>query len=152
KLSRMYGNRPLMDRIYESLGSDDPSKASAADLVYHGLPGYLPKLLGLPGISLSKQLALPMADPAGEINWMATPVLWDQGKLAYKALSSLRQGYDATGTVTPDAWSSLVRAFAPKTFYRSMNAWSEGMIKSSSTQAPMITNLSPMEKLFYSLG
>jgi hypothetical protein len=152
KLSRMYGNTSLMERIYSSLGSDDPSKPSYADLIYQGLPGYLPKLLGSPGISLTQQLALPMADPGAEFSWLGTPTVWDQGKQIYKALVNLKNGYDATGAVTPDAWSGLARATMPKTFYQTYNAWNQGMINSATTLAPMMTDLTPMERFYYSMG
>lgn len=153
KLSRMYGNKPLMERIYESFGNpDDPSKPTMADLIWQGLPGYLPKLVGAPGISLTQSLALPMADPAGEINWMATPALYDQGKLLVKALADMKLGYDATGGPTPEAWAQVARAVLPKTFYRGMNAANTGMINSATTLEPEMTNLTPMERFMYTMG
>jgi hypothetical protein len=152
KISRIWNNKSLMERIYESFGADNPDDASPADLMYQGLPGYLPKLMGMPGVSLTNSLSLPMGNPGSELLWMATPAMWNQGKLAGKAFSDIGLSYDATGGMTPDAWSQMGRAFLPKIFYRMMNAANTGMINSATTLEPMMTDLTPMERFYYMMG
>jgi hypothetical protein len=152
KISRIWNNKPLMERIYSSFGADDPNDANPADLIYQGLPGYLPKLLGMPGVSLTQSIAMPFGDPGSEMMWMATPAIWDQAKLASKAVQATLMGQRATGGMTPDAWAQIARAFAPKIFYRGLNAAHDGMINSANTQEPMITDLTPMERFYYMMG
>lgn len=149
-MSSLLGNDSLMDLWYDNF-QRDPNSGNWSDAIFLGLPAFLPTLVGLPGISFTSQAALPGSDPSRDISQLMNFVYWDRMKAIAQFGDAL---VSAQGNVFSDeqVQGAFLRAFAPKTVYRTQQILSEGVINSSNSLNPTQSGLTRTEQLLYALG
>ena len=152
-LSNFFTDKSLMNHIYDHfgpssqglLGGDTPS---FSDAIYLGVPSFL-------GVSLSGQSQQPGADPARDAAQLFSLVHMDRMKAIGTALGNSLDNYFATGenpvrnSVVRD---NLVRALAPKTFYRAVQSAESDVLRSLTSDNVQIENVGLLHKAMFMMG
>lgn len=149
-MSKLLGNDSLMNLWYDNF-QRDPNSGNWSDALFLGLPAFLPTLVGLPGVSFISQAALPGSDPSRDISQLMNFVYMDR----LKAVSDFGDALvSAQGNVftNEQVQGAFLRAFAPKTIYRTQQILSDGIINSSNSLNPTQSGLTRTEQLLYALG
>lgn len=149
-MSQLLGNDSLMNLWYDNF-QRDPNSGNWSDALFLGLPAFLPTLVGLPGVSFTTQAALPGSDPSRDISQLMNFVYLDR----LKAVGQLGDALvSAQGNIfsNEQVQGAFLRAFAPKTVYRTQQILADGVINSSSSIYPTQSGLSQGEQLLYALG
>lgn len=149
-MSGLLGNDSLMNLWYDNF-QRDPNSGNWSDAIFLGLPAFLPTLVGLPGVSFTSQAALPGSDPSRDISQLLNFVYLDRMKAIGQFGDALTS---AEGNIfsNEQVQGAFLRAFAPKTVYRTQQVIAEGVINSSSSLYPTQSGLSRTEQLLYALG
>lgn len=126
----------------------EPAGDTVSDAVFFGLPSLL-------GLSLSSNAAAPFSNPMRDVTQFMSLVHMDRAAAAGKFFQGAMDTYSTTGQsplTDPNTRDMFFRAFAPKTVYRTMATLEDGVINSLSTGNPVMKNVGPMEKIWFSMG
>lgn len=154
-MSKWMSDETLMEWLYDSFGSGDPEEAGLADALFLGLPAYLPTLAGMPGFSMSGQAAAPFNDPARDAAQLFSFVHVDRMRAVGRAAGTAFDNWAATGEHPANSTNvrdQLLRAFAPKSFYRSAAVIRDNAVRSLTTSYPQVGELSLAERVMYGAG
>ena len=152
-MSRLFADESLMELWYDNFNRD-PNGVNWSDAIFLGLPAFLPPLVSggyIPGVTFAGQAATPFSDPSRDISMLMNFVYWDRIKATGDFGEALSM---AKGNVfsNEQVLGTFLRAFAPKTVYRSQQVIGEGIINSSRTIYPTQSGLTGTEQLLYALG
>jgi hypothetical protein len=128
---------------------------NVSDAMFMGIPGFLPELLGLPGMSMTGAFAMPFGDPTRDLSQLMSFVYLDRAKYLGQAVGDAFESAWVTGQNplrNPEVVNEIARALAPRSIYRTMQQTSDGAIRSSSSLYPTVDGLSKTEQVLYSLG
>jgi hypothetical protein len=126
--SKFLTDKSAMENLYAMTGGDGLDER-VADGVMYGLPGAL-------GLSFASQAASPGSDPARDASMMFSFAAFDRGKALSTATKDALVAYKVSGE---GPWEDelvrgeLVRALAPRTFYRAMALTQDHAVRSLST-------------------
>lgn len=155
QISKMFTDEPFMNHLYDWLGDSDLRDGSPADAVMWGLSAYVPTLVGLPGITLSSQAALPFSDPAQDMSFMTSFAFFDRARRLAQATDQAVDLWWDTGS-TPFTnranRDQFIRALTPRSVYRMLQTESDRVIRSMTTGYPSISGLGIGETLMHILG
>lgn len=134
-----------MEWIYNAVG---PDNSWVADGLIYGLPGMM-------GISFASQAASPGADPERDAQMLFSFAAWDRVKNLSIGTRDALNAWRITGE---SPWEDenvrreMVRALAPRTFYRGMASAENNAITSMATGYPVMEGLGVGDALMYSAG
>jgi hypothetical protein len=154
KLAKDVYGKDIDEKWYEQYPRSD-SGPNASDALFMGIPGFLPELLGLPGVSLTGAFAMPFSDPTRDLSQLMSFVYIDRAKYLGQAVGDAFESAWTTGQNplrNPEVVNEVARALMPRTLYRTMQQTSDGAIRSSSSLYPTVDGLSKTEQVLYSLG
>lgn len=139
---KMGTNEPLMERLYEGLGT------GAGDALYYGLPGLL-------GISLQASASAPFNDPMRDITFLFNVASLDRAtkiaKLGGEAYNMWARG--GTNPLESDrTWDLISYALLPRTIYKAMAQVEEGALRSIRNGRPIIDGVSALEEGLNTVG
>lgn len=141
-VSRMFSKKSAMQQAYEQFGA-------GGDAVMLGLPA------AITGISLYSQVNSPLSNPTRDAASLFSVATWDRMKYVGKAAGASFDRWQTTGSHPADApgvRELLMRAFAPTTIYRSMQAANDGEIRSLGTGYPIVKDVPAHHRMLYGLG
>ena len=144
EMQQHLGNDSLMVQTYDMFGENE----TMADAAFYGFPAML-------GFSIQNQVAAPFADPWQDASRLMSFAWWDRMNYAGKAMGQAVDHWSATGeSPIRDARTRdlMMRAFAPKTLYRSAQGIQDSTLKSMTTGYPVAKDLSLSERLLWSAG
>jgi hypothetical protein len=149
-LSKWATDESLMTHVYNAMGgADDESMTGGlGDAVFFGLPSFL-------GLTLSSQVAGPLADPARDASMLFSFVHLDRMMALGKAVGAAIDQASVTGQHPLDSdyvRDQFVRTFAPKNITRAVSLTEDMGIRSLNTGNKIIGNLNTAEQLMYTLG
>lgn len=130
---------------YEAM---EPAGEGFSDAVFFGLPS-------LAGISLSSNAAAPFSNPMRDVTQMMSLVHWNRVQAAQKMMGHAFDHAAATGESPlsdPNTRDQFLRAVSPKTVYRLASTLEDNVINSLSTGNPVLKDVGPMQKVWFSLG
>lgn len=145
--SRWLTDESLLQNVYDTMASPDGS-TGLADAVMFGLPATL-------GLSMQGAATAPFANPVRDATALTNFVYVDRGKAVSAAAGTALDTYFATGkhpAESRDATLQMMKALAPKTFYRAYDVMSDRAISSWRTGNPLIKDLGVGEGFMYSVG
>lgn len=138
-------NQTMLEKGYDFFG---PQGNRWADGVFFGLPAMLT------GQSLSSQAEAPLANPMRDASMMFSFILWDRAKAFGQAFGGAMDEWQATGQPPfsdPNTRDMMIRALAPKTFYRSVASMESGALRSLNTSYPVL-NMGLGDRIAYAMG
>lgn len=144
EMQKHFSDESLMLQTYEMFGEFD----TMADTAFYGFPAML-------GFSIQNQVAAPFADPWQDASRLMSFAWWDRMNYAGKAMGQAVDHWSATGeSPIRDARTRdlMMRAFAPKTLYRSAQGIQDSTLKSMTTGYPVAKGLSLSERLLWAAG
>lgn len=139
----MASEKNLMQNAYEMMGQE------GADSLFYGLPNVLFD------VSLSSQATSPFANPVRDATMLFSSVHMDRMKYLAKSAGAAFDYYQATGEhpgTSEEVRRLLVRGFAPKTIYRTVQAMSDDGIESLSNGYPILPNAGLYDRVLYAAG
>jgi hypothetical protein len=143
--SKWLTDKPWMENLYNAVGADNER---VADGLMYGLPGSL-------GLSFASQAASPGADPERDASMIFTFAAMDRMKALSAATRDALVAYRVAG-VSPwedeNVRRELVRALAPRTFYRSMALTQDLAVRSMATGYDVTEPLGLGSALMYGAG
>lgn len=144
--SRALADKSMMETVYDTFGS--PEGNGLADSIWMGLPATM-------GISMQSQNTAPFANPARDASSLASFVYMDRGKALWDAISTSWDSSSVGGAhpgSDPEVRMKLLKALAPKTFYRAFDVVGDQALNSWRTGNQLVSGMGIGESLLYSVG
>lgn len=148
--SQWASDEPLMNHIYSQFGGTDSDVmgGNMSDALFMGLPAFM-------GVSLSGQVAGPLADPSRDAGMLMSFVHMDRAAALGKAVGTAIDAYGVSGEhpiKNEKVRDQFILAVAPKSFARAMQITEDKAVKSLNTGNTITAPLNVAETLMYSTG
>jgi hypothetical protein len=146
-MSRALADKSAMQVVYDTFGPAGSDTELAADTLYYGLPAML-------GVSLQGSASAPGANPIRDASMLMSFVQWDRARAIGRALGNAADAYAATGDNpinSPLVRDNVIRAIAPRSVFRAVQAAQDGFVKSLNTDYP-VAQASGMERFLFGMG
>ena len=148
QFSRLMTDQTLMQNIYSQFGYAPGGGGLTSDLLFYGLPAFLQG-------SLQSSTSSPGADLTKDVSQLFSSVWLDRGAAVGRAIGNAIDQWRATGDHPIEnklVQDNVLRALAPRSIYRAIQAAQSEQLKSLNTGYPISDVLSTGERIAYGIG